>query len=97
LVFVLIPAAVVAAVFAVVYGASARRSKKRYRPGRPFAFSPVWFVAAPEKSAARGSMAELTAGERLTASAAGMTSAAAVRDAPALAQQGQTGGASDSW
>ena len=42
--------AVVAVVYAAVYAGSARRAK-RYRPGRPFEFTPVWFLASPEKAA----------------------------------------------
>jgi hypothetical protein len=41
---------VVAVVYAMVYAGSARRAK-RYRPGRPFEFTPVWFLASPEKAA----------------------------------------------
>jgi hypothetical protein len=40
---------------ALVFSGGTRRSK-RYRPGRPFAFAPVWFLSAPEhqaRSAAR--------------------------------------------
>jgi len=44
LVFVCIPLVVILAVYALVYGASAARTK-RYRPGRPFASAPVWFLA----------------------------------------------------
>jgi hypothetical protein len=56
--------AVVALVYAAVYAGSARRAK-RYRPGRPFEFTPVWFLAAPEKAApalAGGDAHALTAG-----------------------------------
>jgi len=42
--------AVVAFVYAAVYAGSARRAR-RYRPGRPFEFTPVWFLASPEKAA----------------------------------------------
>jgi hypothetical protein len=44
LVFVGIPAVVIGSVFALVYGGSAARGK-RYRPGRQFDSSPVWFLA----------------------------------------------------
>jgi hypothetical protein len=109
LVFVGIPAAVIALVFAAVYGGSARRSTKRYRPGRPFQFTPVWFLAAPEQVAAKGDKAaELTAGERHTELPAGPllaqesgTGAAPAEPAsgvPAtVGAHGDTGGASDSW
>ena len=65
---------------ALVYAGGSRRSK-RYRPGRPFAFAPVWFLSAPEqqsRSAVRPGR-ELT---RLTG--------------PVVAARG-TGGASDHW
>jgi len=54
------PAAVIALVTAVVYGASARRSR-RYRPGRPYEFRPVWFLAAGEKDLARSAVPALPA------------------------------------
>lgn len=44
LVFVVIPLAVVLVIYGIVFGGSAARSK-RYRPGRPFATAPVWFLA----------------------------------------------------
>jgi hypothetical protein len=48
LVFVGIPALVVIIVFGLVYSGGAKRAR-RYRPGRPFDFAPVWFLAAPEQ------------------------------------------------
>lgn len=73
LVFAGIPAAVVAAVYAIVFATTSRRNSKRYRPGRPFTFSPVWFLAAPERvTAGPGSATALPAGagDRELASAA---------------------------
>ncbi len=95
LVFVGIPAAVIAAVYAAVYGTSARRSSKRYRPGRPFHFTPVWFLAAPEQvtGSAGGSAGELTGGGHHAELPAG----AAAEEPVAAATHGETGGASDSW
>ena len=54
---------VVALVYVIVYAGSARRAK-RYRPGRPFEFTPVWFLAAPEKTAP-GARAALAAGAQV--------------------------------
>jgi hypothetical protein len=53
-IFVLIPLAVILAVFGAVYGGSSARSK-RYRPGRPFTSAPVWYLAeeAPGSTPAR--------------------------------------------
>jgi hypothetical protein len=50
LIYAGIPAAVIAAVYGVVYAGGTRRDR-RYRPGRPFEFRPVWFLSAPELSA----------------------------------------------
>jgi len=48
LVFGGIPLAVVLVVAALVYGPG-ERQHPRYRPGRPFEFTPVWFLAAAEE------------------------------------------------
>jgi hypothetical protein len=76
-------------VYVAVYAGSARKAK-RYRPGRPFDFRPVWFLSAESSAAttaaigaARGH-AELTSTAELTGTAAGEP-------------HGQTGGASDRW
>jgi hypothetical protein len=53
LIFVGIPLAVVGIIFALVY-ASGGRGAKRYRPGRPYPFAPVWFLARPEKDGPAG-------------------------------------------
>jgi hypothetical protein len=47
LVFVGIPLGVVLLLVAAVYGPSAAR-QPRYRPGRPWAHEPVWFLPAPD-------------------------------------------------
>jgi hypothetical protein len=74
--------AVIALIYAIVYAGSARRSK-RYRPGRPFEFAPVWFLAAPDRQAANaGVHKELTAGAGEVAE---------------VRPHGETGGASDRW
>ena len=46
LVFVGIPLAIAGAIALFVYGTSSRRAP-RYRPGRPYSFTPVWFLASP--------------------------------------------------
>lgn len=99
LVFVGIPAAVIAVVFALVYGMSARRSSKRYRPGRPFVFAPVWFLAAPERLVAEGSAAAAlpAAGHRPALPAGPLLAQAADAPPAVAAAHGETGGASDRW
>jgi hypothetical protein len=75
----------VALVYAAVYAGSARRAK-RYRPGRPFEFTPVWFLASPEKAAPAvvGRNADTVA-----------SIGSATSGAPAV--HGETGGAHDRW
>jgi hypothetical protein len=48
LVFVGIPAAIVALLFLAVYGKSLLKQPNRYRPGRPWTYEPSWFVPHPE-------------------------------------------------
>ena len=48
LVFVGIPAAIIAAVAFAVYGKSMLHQPNRYRPGRPWNFAPEWFVPHPD-------------------------------------------------
>jgi hypothetical protein len=50
LVYVVIPAAIITVVAALVFAGSDRtRRTKRYRPGRPYDFQPIWFLASPEQ------------------------------------------------
>ena len=67
-------------VAALVFVGGARRGK-RYRPGRPFIFRPVWFLAAPEAQARAGIARALTAGTL----------------AGRVSRPRETGGASDRW
>jgi hypothetical protein len=48
LVFVGIPAAIIAAIWIAVYGKSLMRQPNRYRPGRPWDFPPTWYVPHPD-------------------------------------------------
>lgn len=89
-IFVGIPAAVVAVIAALVYGASARRSK-RYRPGRPFEFTPVWFLAQHDRAGAMSSGYALGAVGRVALPAGDDTAPA--DDPPARV----TGGARGTW
>jgi hypothetical protein len=47
-------------VAAMVYAGSSRRAR-RYRPGRPFPFTPVWFLSAPEQQPPSSRRRELVA------------------------------------
>lgn len=86
LIFAGIPLAVVVIVAGIVYAGS-RKSAKRYRPGRPYEYAPVWFTSA-----------QRVAEEYPDTKAAlpGAPANALVVAAPASAP-GVTGGASDRW
>lgn len=98
LIFAGIPLAVAAIVTVLVYSGG-RRRLRRYRPGRPYEFDPVWFVAGPDRI---GDAA--AAGTRRTAIRGGHAPVPALPGVePGTAQwpkerpQGETGGASDRW
>lgn len=94
LIYVLIPFAVVAVIAALsLAGGDSRRRSRRYRPGRPFEFRPVWFLASPEQvSSAAGA---LTAGRRVQPPA---IESGIIEDASGRpVRPGSTGGASDRW
>nr|WP_230415282.1 hypothetical protein [Micromonospora tarapacensis] len=93
LVFVGIPAAVVLVIAGLVYAGSrgGGGGGKRYRPGRPFTFTPVWFLGRPEELADSAGAA-LSVGAQAPALASRMQEQAGA-EAPA----GGTGGASDRW
>jgi hypothetical protein len=82
LLLILLGIAVAAAliVAALVFMGGTKRDK-RYRPGRPFTFAPVWFLSAPERQSRAGILGELPAGP-----AAGR-----------VTRPRETGGASDRW
>lgn len=109
---VLVFAGIPLAIVLVISGLAALgggRAAKRYRPGRPFDFAPVWFLAAPEQLAgaqASGSQAshgELPAGTSSHKALPAGSSAAepsVERGGELVAaptRVGPTGGASDRW
>ena len=107
LVFVGIPAAVIAIIYGLVYGGSAARSK-RYRPGRPFNPMPVWFIANKQTTGTGASSSAHEIGGGSTAHAlSGGTESAGTTDGShaghgngsglSTVSYGETGGASDSW
>ncbi|MGW0216692.1 aa3-type cytochrome oxidase subunit CtaJ [Micromonospora chokoriensis] len=97
LVFVGIPLAAVLVITGLTYAGSRGGATtgggghKRYRPGRPFDFTPVWFLGRPEQLADSAGTA-LTAGAQAPALTSRKLEQASV-EAPA----GGTGGASDRW
>ncbi|BFU46492.1 hypothetical protein [Krasilnikovia sp. MM14-A1004] len=85
LVFVAIPAAIIGGVFALTFAGSDRgRRDRRYRPGRPYDFQPIWFLAAPQPVAAVGARPALESGV--------LENSQGERVLP-----GPVGGASDGW
>ena len=83
-----IPAVVIIVVAALVMAGSDRtRRSRRYRPGRPYDFQPIWFLAAPDRvdTAAGGP-------ERRAIEAPVLEDSSGARVLP-----GPVGGASDSW
>ena len=88
LIFVGVPAVVIAVVYAAVYTSTARRADKRYRPGRTFTFAPVWFLAAAGPLAGEPTGTPAIAGATVAALPAGEAAPTGHREA---------GGASDKW
>ncbi len=90
LVFAIIPVVIIAVIAGLAVSSSSRsRPARRYRPGRPYDFKPIWFLASPAQvSPAFGgktsSAPELPAG--ILEDSAGMQ-----------VKPGPTGGASDRW
>ncbi|MDP9816409.1 aa3-type cytochrome oxidase subunit CtaJ [Spirilliplanes yamanashiensis] len=88
LVFVVLPAAVALIIGALVVGGSGTGPKaKRYRPGRPYDFTPIWFLSSPS---------QVTDG-KAPATQHGMAIESGAVTTGGRAPQGVTGGASDRW
>jgi hypothetical protein len=50
LVYAVIPLAIILIISSLALAGSDRtRRSRRYRPGRPYDFQPVWFLASPER------------------------------------------------
>ncbi len=90
-VFAGIPLAVVAVIAGLVYAGGSRSNDRRYRPGRPFEFAPVWFLSAPESQgeAEADGHAAVSGANRMALAKADTPSVEPVADV--------TGGASDRW
>jgi hypothetical protein len=95
LIFAGIPLAVILLIAGAVYAGGSRRSR-RYRPGRPFEFTPVWFLSAPEQLAEAAHARELT-GARRAALPAGNDASATTEWSGERTQPQVIGGASDRW
>ncbi|HEU4424733.1 MAG TPA: hypothetical protein VFR67_19585 [Pilimelia sp.] len=97
-VFVGIPALIVIVVGGLAYaGSDGIRRGKRYRPGRPYDFAPVWFLAAPEQVTAASDAKQLGAKPQPPALSTGELESDGSQSGPVAVSQGATGGASDRW
>ena len=91
LIFVLLPLAVAVVIAGLSLAGGSGRRARRYRPGRPYDFTPIWFLASPEQvnqaaeGVAPGGHAHPPAIE------------SGVVETGARAPMGATGGASDRW
>jgi len=97
LIFLIIPAAVISLVAALVLAGSRKSSPdRRYRPGRPYDFQPIWFLASPEQITGNGDgHADGHADGGLARPA--LTGSVLEDSSGARVRPGHTGGASDSW
>jgi len=91
LVFAGIPLAVVLIIVGLVYGPSTGSKSRRYRPGRPFTFTPVWFLARPEE------MSLTSAGTDVPPASVKALPAGEDSELTGLVSATVKGGASGSW
>jgi hypothetical protein len=92
LVYVVIPVGVIVLVASVVLSGSDRsRRARRYRPGRPYDFQPIWFLASPER-VVTGQPAQPSHAPAAALEAPTFEDSSGARVLP-----GPVGGASDSW
>jgi hypothetical protein len=93
LVFAVIPLAVIGIVAALVLGSGAKgQVSRRYRPGRPYDFQPIWFLAAPERVRPAESTPAVGATQHPALASSVVEDSAGERVLP-----GRVGGASDRW
>jgi hypothetical protein len=93
LIFVGVPTLIVLVIVGLVFAGGARRNR-RYRPGRPFSFTPVWLLSAPNQLRPEAvTAAALTAGKHRLA----LAGDEGARAEAAAERAGRTGGTSDRW
>ena len=94
LLFVVVPLAAIIVISALAAaGGRHTRPDRRYRPGRPYDFQPIWFLASPSQVSPvyrGGSSGRVTQPPALES---GVVEEPAARPVPA----GSVGGASDRW
>jgi hypothetical protein len=94
LVYAVIPLGIVLVVAALALaGGDRTRRTRRYRPGRPYDFQPIWFLSSPEQVGPAFSSPAI--GRRASQPA---IEAGVIEDSSgARVLPGSTGGASDRW
>ncbi len=98
LIFVVIPSVAVLIIAALsIAGSDRRQRSRRYRPGRPYEFQPIWFLASPERASVNrgGSGPDRHALHRHEPHAIEGPVIEDMSGAPV--RPGPTGGASDRW
>jgi hypothetical protein len=91
LVFAIIPVGLVLVIAALAMAGSDRtRRTRRYRPGRPYDFKPVWFLSVPEPAGGAAALEHHARRPQIEAGVIEDSSGARVLPGP-------TGGASDRW
>jgi hypothetical protein len=94
LIYAVIPVAVIVLIAALSFaGSDSRRRTRRYRPGRPYDFQPVWFLASPEQVGPAVGGPALGRRAQAPAIESGIIEDAAGQPV----RPGSTGGASDRW
>lgn len=71
LVFVGIPAAIIAVIALGVYGKALLHQPNRYRPGRPWNFEPSWYVPHPDAVVASNTSPQLEGATTATTAVGG--------------------------
>ncbi len=96
--FVVLPLLIVGVITALsLVGGSSRRTR-RYRPGRPYDFAPIWFLSSPDQVGSPDPVLQPQGSSAVAGS--GRTAAiesGEVQVRPNPVPQGATGGASDRW
>ncbi|MEV0732982.1 hypothetical protein [Polymorphospora sp. NPDC050346] len=91
LIYVGIPVLIVLVIAGLGMVGGGGRGTPRYRPGRPFDFTPVWFLSSPEQVSPGAEAAALPAGGQRRELTGGTEN-----EGTPVAARG-TGGASDRW